>query len=58
MLLGMVTGFGSNARHLLYNAISSSLRVIAPKAQPNCFICSSAGALARGDDAPLMARQD
>lgn len=58
MLLAAVTEFGGNARHLLYNAISSSLRVIAPTAQPGCFICSRDGALARGDDAPMMARQD
>lgn len=58
MLLNTVTEMGGDARHLLYNALSSSLRTIAPKAQPDCFICSSAGVLARGDDTPLMARQD
>lgn len=58
MLLNTVTEMGGNARHLLYNAMSSSLRSIAPTAQKNCFICSSVGALARGDDNPLMARQD
>ena len=58
MFLNTVTEMGGDARHLLYNAISSSLRTIAPKAQPDCFICSSAGALGRGDDYPLMARQD
>ena len=58
MLLSAVAGLRSNSRHLLYNAIAPSLRNIAPRARPDCFICSSAGALARGDDAPLMARLD
>jgi molybdopterin/thiamine biosynthesis adenylyltransferase len=57
MLLNAVTEMGGRARHLLYNAISSNLRNIAPKAQHDCFICSIEGVLARGDDAPLMARQ-
>lgn len=58
MFLNTVTDMGGNARHLLYNAMSSSLRVIAPKAQPGCFICSSEGVLALGDHTPLMARQE
>lgn len=58
MFLNVVTEMGGNTRHLLYNGISSSLRAIAPKAQHNCFICSTAGSLARGSDAPLMTRQD
>ena len=58
MLLNAVTEMGGGARHLLYNAMSSSLRNIASKAQPDCFICSTAGVLARGDDNPLMARLD
>jgi molybdopterin-synthase adenylyltransferase len=58
MLLAAITGLPSDARHLLYNALTSSLRVIAPTADPECFICSMSGALARGDHAGLMARQD
>jgi molybdopterin-synthase adenylyltransferase len=58
MFISVVTELPGDARHLLYNAISSNLRVIAPKALPDCFICSDVGALSRGDDAPLMARQD
>lgn len=58
MFLNTVTEMGGDARHLLYNAISSSLRTIATAAQPSCFICSSTGALGRGDDNPLMARLD
>src|SRR5207249_9157598 len=44
MLLNVVTELPGNARHLLYNAIAGSLRVIAPDAEPDCFMCSSAGA--------------
>jgi molybdopterin/thiamine biosynthesis adenylyltransferase len=58
MFLQSTTSIVGNVRHLLYNAISQSLRVISPKAQPDCFICSPRGALARGASAPLMARQD
>src|SRR5205807_2093444 len=58
MLLNAVTELPGSARHLLYNAIAGSLRLIAPRAEPDCFMCSSVGALARADAAPLMARQD
>jgi len=58
MLLNTVTEMGGDARHLLYNGLSSSLRVVKVTAHQDCFICSSSGALARGDDSPLMARQD
>ena len=57
MLLNSVTEMGGNARHLLYNGLSSSLRVVSVTAHQDCFICSSSGVLARGDDSPLMARQ-
>jgi molybdopterin/thiamine biosynthesis adenylyltransferase len=58
MLLSAITSIGGNARYLLYNLLGSSLRPVAPVQQPNCFICSRSGALAHGDDALLMARQD
>jgi molybdopterin/thiamine biosynthesis adenylyltransferase len=58
MLLSTVTGLPGDARHLLYDAIAGRLRVIAPQCQPDCFMCSPVGALARGDSQPLMARQD
>lgn len=58
MFLAAVTNWPSNARHLLYNALNSSLRQIGPTADPKCFMCSTSGALARGDHARLMARQD
>jgi molybdopterin-synthase adenylyltransferase len=58
MLLSIVTEMGGKSRHLIYNAITSSLRTIAHEAHPECFVCSSSGVFARGDSAPLMARQD
>jgi molybdopterin-synthase adenylyltransferase len=58
MFLSVVTGVKSPARHLLYNAISSSLRAVTVGPQPSCFICSKDGVLAQGDEQPLMARQD
>lgn len=58
MLLAMVTDVPIAARHLLYNALSSSLRPV--RAQPNadCYVCSLKGAFARGDSWPLFAREN
>jgi len=59
MLLAIVTDFPSVGRHLLYDALRSSLRVVEATPQPNCFICSrDGGVVAQGDDAGLMLRQD
>ena len=58
MLLAVATPFPGTARHLIYNALSSTLRSVAAVPQADCFICSRSGALARGDTTPLMARQD
>jgi hypothetical protein len=58
MLLSVVAGVPVNARHVLYNAISSSLRSVRVNPEENCYICSKAGAVARGDSWPLLARQD
>lgn len=58
MLLAVVTGIPVPARHLLYNALSSTLRTVRAQPQTGCYICSRSGALARGDAWPLMARQD
>jgi molybdopterin/thiamine biosynthesis adenylyltransferase len=58
MLLSVTTKFPGDARHLLYNAIASSLRTVAGRPRPDCFICSRAGVLGRGDSTPIMARQD
>jgi hypothetical protein len=56
MMLAVVAGFPSNARHLLYNAMNSTLRTVGADSQDNCYICSRSGAFARGDSWPLFAR--
>ena len=56
MMLAVVAGFPSSARHLLYNAMGSTLRTVGADSQQNCYICSRPGALARGDSWPLFAR--
>lgn len=58
MLLGLVSPAPIEARHLIYNARTSSLRAVRGVAQPDCFICSRSGAFGRGDSQPLFARQD
>jgi len=58
MLLSMVAGIPVGARHILYNAINSALRNVRAQSDSNCYICSHAGGLARGDSWPLNARQD
>lgn len=58
MFLSVVAGLPGDARNVLYDAIGSSLRKLAPRPNPECFICSSAGALAQGDEVPLLARKD
>lgn len=58
MLLGLVTSAPIHAKHIIYNALTSTLRPVRAKAQTGCFICSSKGVLARGDSQQLLARQD
>lgn len=58
MFLAFVTGFASESRHLLYNALASGLRTVRAAPADNCFICSRLGAFARGDAWPLNARND
>lgn len=58
MLLAVVTGIPMPARHLLYNALTATLRTVRAQPQADCYICSRSGAFARGDAWPLMARQD
>jgi molybdopterin/thiamine biosynthesis adenylyltransferase len=58
MFMAVVTGIPNDARHLLYNALRSTLRNVRVTPTNNCYICSRAGALARGDLVPLYARAD
>lgn len=58
MLLTVVTGIPGIARHILYDGIACRLRSVRAHPAENCFICSRAGAFARGDAWPLNARTD
>lgn len=58
MFMAIIMGLPSDARHLLYNALASTLRNVHVTSADNCYICSRAGALARGDSVSLYARDD
>ena len=57
MLLAVVTGMPAEARHVLYNAITSTMRTVRATPQADCFVCSRTGSFARGDSWPLFARE-
>lgn len=58
MLLGLVTSAPVDARHIIYNASTASLRSVRSEAQEGCYICSRDGVLARGDSQQISGRQD
>jgi len=58
MFMAVVAGVPSQGRHLLYDVLRSMLRKVRATPTHNCYICSQAGALARGDNASLYARDD
>jgi len=58
MFLAMTVGVPSDGRHILYNARTPSLRAVAFTQNPNCYICSPRGVLARGDAQTLFTRDD
>jgi len=58
MFLAMIVGVPSDGRHILYNARNPSIRVVSFARNPNCYICSSRGVLARGDTQGLFTRDD
>jgi hypothetical protein len=58
MFMNAAIEFPGQSRHMLYNAVAGSLRQVQGQRDPNCFICSSHGVLAKGDATELMARQD
>jgi hypothetical protein len=58
MLLGFATSVPAEARHLIYNARTSTLRAVRAVQKDGCFICSRNGVYARGDAQPLFARND
>jgi molybdopterin/thiamine biosynthesis adenylyltransferase len=58
MLLSMVARVPVSARHLLYNAVASTLRTVRGRPKQDCYVCSRSGYFANGDAWPLAARQD
>lgn len=58
MFLAMTVGVPSDGRHILYNARTPSLRAVSFTRNPNCYICSSRGVLARGEAQPLFTRDN
>lgn len=56
MFLAMLTSFPGDARMLLYDAVRGAMRPTVMTPQADCIVCSSAGALARGDHWPLPTR--
>lgn len=49
MFLSAVTAFPSDARLILYDAIRGAMRPTIMTPEAGCIVCSSSGALARGD---------
>jgi molybdopterin/thiamine biosynthesis adenylyltransferase len=58
MFLAMTVGIPSDGRHILYNARLPSLKSVSYARDPECYICSSRGVLARGNTEPLFTRDD
>jgi molybdopterin-synthase adenylyltransferase len=58
MFLAISVGVPSEGRYVLYDARLPSLRAVSFACNPDCYICSSKGALARGDLQPLFTRDD
>jgi len=57
MFLGAVAGIPAEARYQIYNGVTGTVRAISHTPDPACIVCSPFGALARGDEWPLPARQ-
>ena len=56
MFLAAVTGVPSTARYQMYDAMSGRVRTLAQVPEPACIVCSTAGALARGNEWRLPVR--
>jgi molybdopterin/thiamine biosynthesis adenylyltransferase len=57
MLLAVVAGIPMQARHVLYNAITSVMRPVRATPKDDCYVCSRRGALARGESWPIFGRE-
>jgi molybdopterin/thiamine biosynthesis adenylyltransferase len=58
MFLNAVTRIPGIARLLNYNGLVGAVRPAVARCHPTCVVCSSVGALARGNSWPLPARLD
>jgi len=57
MFLSATTGIPSFARYQIYNGIDGTVRSISFTQDPTCIVCSRRGALGRGNEWILPARQ-
>ncbi len=58
MLLAVVAGVPIVSRHILYNALASTMRPVRAQQNADCYVCSRSGSFARGDSWPIFARGD
>jgi len=58
MALSAVVGMPIDGRHIIYRALSSSLKRVASTPTADCVNCSNSGRLARGDSWPFPGRLD
>ncbi|MFA6348666.1 MAG: ThiF family adenylyltransferase [Candidatus Paceibacterota bacterium] len=58
MFLNATVGIPGSARFLNYNGMTGTCRPVLSIPHPSCIVCSPRGAIARGDEWPLPARQD
>lgn len=58
MFMGVVAGADMPGRHWHYHAHRTALRRIESARNPDCFICSATGVLAKGPKQQLFARTD
>jgi molybdopterin/thiamine biosynthesis adenylyltransferase len=56
MFLSTVAGLPSRARHVIYDAIIGSVRVVRASQSPACVVCSRRGALGKANEWPLPVR--
>jgi molybdopterin/thiamine biosynthesis adenylyltransferase len=58
MLLAVIAGVPIVSRHILYNALASTMRPVRAQQNADCYVCSRSGSFARGDSWPIFARGD
>lgn len=57
MFLGLVTDASVAARYQIYDGMNGTVKNFTGAIDPTCYVCSSTGALARGDSWPLPTRK-